>query len=128
MTNQRKHATQMTDRERALVSNYVHSIGHWDGLNNPHLRERKVKWNLTDAEIIEAIKSGEVIEAHANNAPDIRVVLRRTIGMRDVCVCVSANQRVVTAWINNTNDTHGTLRLADYQWHVDLANVFKGVN
>lgn len=124
MTNQRKHVSQMTPLESNAVAMYVHSVPVWRGLNNRHLKDRKSKWNLSNEEILATLKQGRIIEAHANNAPDIRIVMRHTIGERDVCVCVSVNHDVITAWVNRPDDNHGTLDSAQYQWKENLVNVF----
>ncbi len=123
MTNLRKHVTQMTDAERMAVESYAHNLGSYR-VDNAHLAERRRKWNLSDIDIINALRYGTVVEAHANNWPDIRFVLRHNKGNRAVCVCANLRGEVITVWANNTGDNHRTLDRSQYQWKENLMNVF----
>lgn len=123
MTNQRKHITQMTRTEITAVTGHLRALSV-KGLNNPHVIERKSKWNVTDAEIVSAVKHGDLIECHANNYPDIRMVTRKDEGMRSICVCCNKTGEIVTVWVNTVNDNHSTLRVDEYKWQADLTSVF----
>jgi hypothetical protein len=128
MTDQRKHRIQMSNFEADAVTTFIQSIRGWSGLNNPHLTERKAKWNVADHEIAAALREGEIIEVHNNNAPEIRAVVRADIGMRSICVTVSlTNKSVVTMWVNTTNDNHFTLRTEEYKWVVNLRQLLAGL-
>ena len=124
METNRKHVIQMNPREADTVTTFINSIRGWQGLNQTHITERKAKWNVTDAEILIAIRDGEIIEVH-NNVPDeIRAVVRANIGLRSVCVTVSLTTKsIVTVWINTVNDNHFTLRQEEYGWKVNLMQV-----
>jgi hypothetical protein len=122
-TNQRKHVTQMSRREITRVLEHIQGLT-LSGFDNPHVRERKSKWDVSDADIRQAIRSGELIECHANNYPDIRFVMRNDSGLRSICVCSNVSGEIITVWVNTVNDNHSTLRLAEYQWKADLTNVF----
>lgn len=124
MTNQRKHVTQMTQAERQAVTAFVRSRSNWSGLDNPHIRERKSKRSVTDADILSAIRLGNIIEAHANNYPAIRFVTRYQLGKRCICVCAAMHGDIVTVWVNNPGDNHKTLNRSEYQWRVNLTSVF----
>jgi hypothetical protein len=126
-TDQRKHVVQMSRFEADAMTNFVQSIRGWQGLNQMHITDRKAKWNVSDAEILNALRDGEIVEVHNNNAPEIRAVVRADIGFRSICVTVSLTNRcVVTMWVNNTNDNHFTLRAEEYQWKVNLMQVLSG--
>lgn len=118
----------MSNFEADAVTTFIQSIRGWSGLNNPHITERKAKWNVSDYEITSAIRDGEIIEVHNNNAPEIRAVVRADIGMRSICVTVSLTSKsIVTMWVNTTNDSHFTLRLEEYKWVVNLRQLLAGL-
>jgi hypothetical protein len=122
--NQRKHYTQMSTAERDAVLTFVRSIHNWDIYRNPHLIERMAEKNISADDIICVLRNGDIIEAHANNFPDIRFVLRGNVGSKDVCVCGTKRGTVVTAWANRPFDRHRTLDKSQYQWKADLTSVF----
>ena len=124
MTNLRKHVTQMTNAERMAVESYAHKLGSYQWALNPHVAERKAKWSLSDVDIVNALRYGTVVEAHANNWPDVRFVLRYTRDNRAVCVCANLKGEVITVWANNASDNHRTLDRSQYQWKENLINVF----
>ncbi len=126
MTNQRKHVTQMSRHEIASILGHIQGLT-LSGLDNPHVRERKHKWHVSDTDIRQAIRHGDLIECHANNLPDIRFVMRKDTGMRSICVCSNMTGEIVTVWVNTTNDHHSTLKTSEYQWKADLTHVFQGV-
>jgi hypothetical protein len=123
MTNQRKHVTQMTRNEVSAILDYIQGL-RLTGFDNTHVAERKDKWCVSDGEIRQAIKRGDLIECHANNLPDVRMVMRADCGIRSVCVCLSHTGEIVTVWVNTTNDHHATLRTDEYQWKANLSHVF----
>jgi hypothetical protein len=123
-TDQRKHVIQMSRFETQAVEAFIQSVRGWQGLNNPHITGRKEMWNVTDSEIMSAIRNGEIIEVHNNNAPEVRAVVRADIGNRAICVTVSlTKQSVVTVWVNTTADNHSGLRLSEYKWGANLMAV-----
>jgi hypothetical protein len=121
--NQRKHYTQMTPSEVSAVKSFVTSVPYWD-MSSRHLSDKLGQCALTQSDILYALRNGDVLECHANNAPDIRIVVRAIRGNRAVCVCVNTRGYVCTAWVNNCTDHHRTLKTHEYQWIVDLTNVF----
>lgn len=122
VTDQRKHVSQMTRNEVNAITGHIARM-NVKGLNNPHVRQRKDKWSVSDSEIISAVKYGELIEAHLNNFPDVRFVTRQDNGNRSICVCSNVSGEVITVWVNTVNDNHSTLRLSDYRLRVDLTSV-----
>jgi hypothetical protein len=124
VTNQRKHVTQMSTSQREAIERYAHTIPQWSGLHNAHVQARKAKWGVTDADILNALWNGEAIEAHANDAPDIRFIMRHVNNTRAICVCASMRGTVVTVWVNRAGDNHYTLDHSQYQWRINLESVF----
>lgn len=123
-TDQRKHAIQMSRFETQAVETFIQSVSGWSGLNNHHITERKGKWNVSDSEIMSAVRHGEVIEVHNNNAPEIRAVVRTDIGLRSICVTVSlTNKSIITMWVNTCDDQHHTLKQDDYKWKANIMQV-----
>lgn len=122
--NQRKHYSQMTQSERMSIEAYAHGLATYRWQDNPHLIERQREKRITDAELILALRKGKVVEAHINNYPEIRFVLRYIVNNRAICVCASHHGKVVTAWANNATDNHRTLDRTQYQWKEDLTRVF----
>jgi hypothetical protein len=124
MTNQRKHYQQMTEAEREAMKAYIRGI-NWGTRLNPHLMERMTEKHITPEELLYVLQNGTPVEAHRNNAPQVRFVMRATVKPgKDVCVCASRDGSVITAWVNHSNDHHRTLRVEEYQWHTDLTRVF----
>ena len=122
--NQRKHYTQMSIAEQTAMRSYIDTIPQWT-LGNGHMRDRLASKGITDTEIYRTIAQGHVIEAHANNYPDVRFVLRHEIGNRAICICANKQGFVFTAWSNNSHDNHRTLNRTMYAWQVDLTAIFK---
>jgi hypothetical protein len=124
-TDQRKHAIQMSRFESDAVENFIKSVKAWGGMDNNHLVGRKKElWNVSDAEVMSAIRNGDVIEVHYNNAPEVRAVVRAEIGNRAICVTVSlTNKSVITVWVNTLADNHSGLRMAEYRWNTNLMQV-----
>ncbi len=112
----------MSKREIAFVLGHIQGLA-LKGFNNPHVIERKNKWNVTDNDIRQAFK-GDLIECHANNLPDIRFVMRKDEGLRSICVCANHTGEIITVWVNTTNDNHSTLKTSEYQWKADMQAVF----
>ncbi len=126
VTNRRKHVVQMSRYEADSMTRFIQTVRGWQGLNQTHITDRKNKWNVTDSEILIALRDGEIIEVHNNVAPEVRAVVRADIGMRSICVTVSLTTKtVVTMWVNTTNDQHSTLRLEEYSWKVNLMQVLE---
>jgi len=124
MMNQRKHYSQMTAEEKRTIESFSHSMPKWAGLNNPHLKSKQSALNISTSDVLNTLWNGEVIEAHYNNAPDVRIVMRYKIQSRDVCVCASMRGEVITAWLNGSTDHHATLDRSQYQWKTNLVTVF----
>lgn len=120
--NQRKHVSQMSLAERQTLESYAHGLSYrWQ--SNPHVEQRMIEKRITEAELTQALHNGQIIECHANNYPEIRFVLRYTIGKRSICACASHRGNVVTVWANNASDNHKSLDASQYQWKTDLIRV-----
>lgn len=126
-TNRRKHVIQMNPREADTVTGIVNSIRGWQGLNQTHITERKNKWNVTDNEILTALRDGQIVEVHNNVPEEVRAVVRANIGLRSVCVTVSLyTKSIITMWVNTVDDNHFTLKTEEYQWKVNLMQLLAG--
>ena len=123
-SNMRKHVTQMHPSEKLAIKQYIASVTYWSGLQGAHITAKKSIRSVNDTEVLQALVHGDVIEAHYNNAPDVRFVTRANISNRAVCVCANTKGHIVTAWVNNTTDNHRTLKSSEYQWQADLTTVF----
>ena len=119
--DKRKHYTQMTDDETKAVLHAVRSNTYTLGF---HAVERMNQKRVTDAQINTMLGYGKVIEAHNNNASEIRVLMRGKVGGKWCNAVVSlTTKRVVTCYWNNLDDTHRTLDKSQYRWTVDLKTV-----
>ncbi len=114
----------MTPGEKQAIEVFAHNLSRYDWQSNPHVRARMIEKRISDAEIDATLRNGVAIEAHANNYPEIRFVLRHVFGTRAICVCASHRGNVATVWANNVNDHHKTLDASQYQWKEDLTRVF----
>lgn len=114
--DQRKHRLQMSSEEISTVEKFMHEKKFWSfTARKQHLMDRMREKKFTPDEALSVLKTGNIIEVHANNYPEIRIVMRKTIGRRDVCICATADGIVVTGWANAHDDSHSTLNKSKYQ-------------
>ncbi len=113
----------MSQEEKQALESFAHSLPRYDWMRNPHVKTRMIEKRISEHELTLALRKGHVIECHANNYPEIRFVLRYTIGNRAICACASHKGNVVTVWANNAGDHHKTLDASQYQWKADLTRV-----
>lgn len=111
----RKHRFQMTDKEIYELESYIHNVSTW--FNTPHQAWRAKRRAVPPSEVLDTIKSGQIIEIHNNNAPDIRAVMRKDFYRDSVCVVVSlVYRRIITVYTNSLDDQHYTLDASKYRW------------
>jgi predicted histidine transporter YuiF (NhaC family) len=124
MTNRRKHRSQMTPAEIALVERAIHSKKNWNVCE--HVNERMAQKNVTRNEMLAALEFGQVIEVHNNVKHDVRALVRHTSGNSHVCVVVSLiTGLIITTYRNDSNDGHSTLNTSMYAWKINLMNALR---
>ena len=82
------------------------------------------KWIFED-EVIETIKHGAIIELHiVNNSPRLLFRKQRSNQAKDICVVMDVlSGKVVTAFTNDSNDNHSTLREEIYNDELDVITI-----
>jgi hypothetical protein len=115
----KKHYTQMSNLERQNVLAYIRKLPI--KTTRPHYFDRASERSFTAQEVRDAITTGDLIEVHNENAPDVRALLRDDNG---TCVVISlVSGEVVTVYYNHPTDTHTTLDWGKYRWQVDLTRL-----
>jgi hypothetical protein len=115
---ERIHRAQMTAEEIAFVERKVHGMEP-DFDKVPHLATRLTEKRLTRDAVLNAVRHGLVIEVNSNG----RALMRSKSG---TCAVISLyDQALVTAWPNNPNDRHKTLRREEYTWNIDVITYVK---
>ena len=102
---QRKHRTQMTDAELAIIR---HRLTELTLVATPHLLERCQEWSIRS---LPRPESCAIVEYNQLNE-DWRVLLRSHLGF---CYVVSLQTgRIVTAYMNAADDNHASLDMSEY--------------
>lgn len=120
--DKRKHYSQMTQDEMAIVLGAVKSITKVQ--TTPYIRSRMQERAITNLHIALTLTQGSPVEVHNNNAREIRVLMRGLVDNKWCNVVVSLTTKtVITCFWNALNDTHKTLDKSQYKWAVDLTTV-----
>lgn len=112
-TAQRIHVSQLSQQDqRDIYAAINHVIGH----SNPVISEHAMERGIPLKEIKKAVIDGELFEASISNQGTLRVALRgKGTNGRDVCTVFDLTKSVVvTAYTNDSNDNHATLRQEEY--------------
>lgn len=123
ITNQeyRKHSSQLTQIETNIL---IHMINTKKYILCDHANVRKIDKIITDKEIQETIKNGELVELHYKNG-DSRVLLRnrKSYNGKNICVVLSLSRsEIVTVYSDSANDNHRTLNWRNYT-NVSIYNI-----
>src|SRR5271156_1110571 len=115
----KKHFTQMSNREREKVLAYISKLPI--KTTRSHYIDRATERSFTSQEVRDAILTGDLVEVHDDNKPDIRALLRDDNG---TCVVLSlVTGEVITVFYNSPTDTHQTLDWGKYRWQEDLTRI-----
>ena len=82
------------------------------------------KWIFED-EVIDTIQKGDIVELHiVNNSPRLLIRKHRTNQAKDICVVLDVlSGKVITAYTNDSNDNHSTLREELYNDNLDVITI-----
>lgn len=117
----RKHCSQMKERELTVVEEKVKSCSLEDWRVSGHLMNRMIQKGISPLEIAEAIMSFSVIEYKLYHEGEERVLIRGTTSHQGHQVCVVlgvTKRRIVTAWKNHVKDNHSTIDMSEYDAHL----------
>lgn len=119
---ERKHRTQMSSEEIVFTETLIHNLN--GVIDDEHVRDRMKQKKVTEADIVNTLKWGNVIEVNSLS----RVVMRLNTGKRKGVVVVidPSTQAIVTVWYNSPKDRHDTLDKSLYTWKVNLIEFLKG--
>ena len=120
---QRKHSSQLDNREEAIIWDRLKNIDSWD--ISDHALDRLVEKgiNATHDDIVSAIDNASIVEYKIDynariNRCDERVVLRANAivnGQYNLNAVYSLSRKtIVTVWINHIRDFHNTLDWSIY--------------
>lgn len=120
--NKRKHYSQMSQDETAAVINAVRSIRKAN--TTPYFRTRMQERAISNVDIALTLTQGKIIEAHNNNAAEVRILVQALVRNKLCNVVISlTTKNLITCYWNNLNDTHRTLDKSAYKWNVNLKTV-----
>ena len=125
MTSQRKHVTQMSLAERLWIWDRVKSIPYWKKTDytNKRLQQRRIHM----LQALETVKHSEIIEYHIKDNSR-RILLRGTKLYQNHVVCVVFDidvETIITAYWNETDDTHETLNHSQYNEKINIIKEFE---
>ena len=116
----RKHRLQMSQEEIDFVEYVLYAMSGWV-IESALIHAAKKGRKFTQAEVLQAIKTGRVIEVNSYG----RVLIRSAKG---VCVVVSLCDRLaITVWFNAPHDNHKTLKRNEYTWDVNVISYIKNL-
>lgn len=122
----RKHRVQMSPDEISFVESFVHAMRPVVNPRNTHFVEEMQNDGLVLDDVLHTLKFGSVIEVNDFGSCLLRMLQGQKSG---VCAVVNIlNGQLVTAWKNDPKDNHKTLRLTEYRWDVNVAELLKGRN
>lgn len=92
-----------------------------------HSMDRLYQKYIFEDEVIETIQKGDIIELHiVNNSPRLLIRKSRTNQAKDICVVLDIlSGKVITAYTNDSNDNHSTLREELYNDELDVITIVK---
>lgn len=92
-----------------------------------HSMDRLYQKYIFEDEVIDTIKHGAIIELHiVNNSPRLLFRKHRTNQAKDICVVMDVlSGKVITAYTNDSNDNHSTLREELYNDELDVITIVK---
>lgn len=121
---QRKLLRDMSLMEVIAIRQCLQNVSHKLRIDEHTIIRGKQRY-ITNEEIFECIKKGYIVELHQVKK-QCRVLLRyrRKNTTDDICVVVDIlNGRIITAYTNNTNDKHATLREENYNSELNVIAV-----
>ena len=76
---------------------------------------------ITANQLAECITDGKLIEVHNLIKDDVRVVLRKDMDKKSLCMAVSLIfKEIITCWFNEQTDNHRTLNVSNYTLTLDI--------
>jgi hypothetical protein len=122
----RKHRVQMSPDEISFAESFVRSLQPVVNPRNAHFVEEMQNDGLQLDDILLTLKMGDIIEVNDLG----RCLVRMMSGPKSgTCAVINIyNGHIVTAWKNNPNDHHKTLRLSEYRWNVNVTEFLRGRN
>lgn len=79
---------------------------------------------ITANQLAECIVSGKLIEVHNLIKDDVRVVLRKDMDKKSLCMAVSLIfKKIITCWFNDPTDKHTTLNVNNYTLTLDIREI-----
>lgn len=120
---------RMRDEEQSYI---LEILNHWEDSPESitfieHSMDRLYQKYIYEDEVIETIKHGTIIELHiVNNSPRLLFRKQRSNQAKDICVVMDVlSGKVVTAFTNDSNDNHSTLREEIYNDELDVITIIQ---
>lgn len=121
---ERKLLRDMDLMEVIAIRQCLHNVSHKLSIGEHTVIRSKQKY-ISEKEIMECIQKGYLVEFHqVKKQCRVLLRLRRKNTTDDVCVVVDIlSGRIITAYTNNTNDKHSTLREEKYNSELNVIAV-----
>lgn len=121
MEDERKLLRDLNLMEILIIRQCLHKVSNRINIGEHTVIRGKQKY-ISNKEILDCIRYGYIVEFHLIKG-QCRVLLRhkRKHTTDDVCVVVNIlNGKVITAYTNNRNDKHNTLKEEFYNPDLDV--------
>ena len=119
----RKHIQQTTRDEKAFIHGFIRANADKAWSCNGHFSDRATERAFTLDDAKACVKGGLVVEVHNDKNPDVRALLRNSVG---TCVVVSLKSwEIITVYYNDPTDEHHSLNWNAYRWPVNLVSLVK---
>jgi len=120
----RKHIQQMSKAESAFIHGWLRSSKR-EYTGTAHYTDRASERHFTFQDVVQAVRTGLVVEVHNDKALALRAVVRDSKG---TCVVVElTSQRIISVYYNDPEDKHDTINWAPYRWNQDIVELVKSL-
>ena len=123
MIANKKHVTQFTKDEYALVKQYLNKSINSYLRPTKHFKEMYLKRNIHMQDIKNALSNYNIIEFNCDKG--CKVVIRgRANHKYDLCMSIDIlNNKLVTIWTNYMDDNHSTINMSNYNNDIKIQDV-----
>ena len=131
MITNKKHITQFTKDEYALIKQYLNNSINSCLKPTKHFEEMCDKRKIFKQNIKNVLNNYDIIEFNYDKG--CKVVIRGKANNKyDLCISIDIlNNKIVTAWMNYNDDTHITIDMSNYNNKIriqDVINTYKIIN
>lgn len=117
----RKHQSQMTARELGFLTLQISNVQSWQFTR--HAKEKMEERQVRSWEVESALRLFSIIEASFEGGEKILIRGQHEIHGLQVCAVVAPKKaKIITVYLNSSNDVHQSIRLEAYESRIDVVN------